>query len=169
MEASQLLEKTNKLLAERARINSELAKSLFSDLKEYINSLEGISAIEWTQYTPYFNDGDPCTFRLYVTGVHLDLNAPKLKEAMANSETLTSGLSSEAASKNIPDSVRLEEGWCNFDKHLLPSEILENIKKAKKLNETLRNCKDILEDELGDGYRVFLTKTKLYTEEYSHD
>jgi len=71
METSQLLEKTNKLLAERARINSELAKTLFSDLKEYINSLEGIAAVTWVQYTPYFNDGDPCTFRMYMVSMYI--------------------------------------------------------------------------------------------------
>lgn len=39
---------------------------------------EGVSEIRWTQYTPYFNDGEPCVFHAHglrsvtVDGVHVD-------------------------------------------------------------------------------------------------
>jgi hypothetical protein len=33
-------------------------------LKEYFEKRPDVYGIKWTQYTPYFNDGEPCVFRL---------------------------------------------------------------------------------------------------------
>lgn len=41
----------------------EQARSLFMEItKEFFDKNPGITAIKWTQYTPYFADGDPCVF-----------------------------------------------------------------------------------------------------------
>jgi hypothetical protein len=31
----------------------------------YENVCKGVESVEWLQYTPLFNDGDPCVFRAY--------------------------------------------------------------------------------------------------------
>lgn len=33
--------------------------------KEFVDKTPGVVSICWTQYTPYFNDGDPCTFSVH--------------------------------------------------------------------------------------------------------
>jgi hypothetical protein len=41
------------------------AQSLFKDItKEFFDKNPGINAVRWTQYTPYFNDGDTCEFNV---------------------------------------------------------------------------------------------------------
>ena len=41
------------------------AQSLFKDItKEFFDKNPGITAVRWTQYTPYFNDGDTCEFNV---------------------------------------------------------------------------------------------------------
>src|ERR1700674_1049946 len=43
----------------------EAAKILIRDgLKNIFDKYPSIENISWTQYTPYFNDGDPCVFRV---------------------------------------------------------------------------------------------------------
>jgi hypothetical protein len=46
-------------------------------LIEVFDKHEGLESFGWTQYTPYFNDGDECTFSahtdyLYINGVNED-------------------------------------------------------------------------------------------------
>jgi hypothetical protein len=41
------------------------AQALFKETtKEFFDQNPLVKAIVWTQYTPYFNDGDTCTFRV---------------------------------------------------------------------------------------------------------
>lgn len=48
----------------RAKFQTE-AQAMFKDtMKEFFDKNPGITALKWTQYTPYFNDGDACEFRI---------------------------------------------------------------------------------------------------------
>jgi len=39
------------------------AKKVFKEaLKEFFDAYPDVAAVKWTQYAPYFNDGEPCTF-----------------------------------------------------------------------------------------------------------
>lgn len=66
---STLQEKFDELLAEQAELKrkfQEQAQEMFKGVtKEFFEKNPGVTAVVWTQYTPYFNDGDTCTF-----GVH---------------------------------------------------------------------------------------------------
>lgn len=48
------------------------ADSLEGMLKAAIKNTEGVTAIRWRQYTPYFNDGDACIFG--VRGFYIKLD-----------------------------------------------------------------------------------------------
>lgn len=51
--------------AELQRKFQEQAQGLFKQItKEFFDKNPGINAVIWTQYTPYFNDGDTCEFRV---------------------------------------------------------------------------------------------------------
>ena len=51
-----------KIMQEKMRKDSE--EALNSAFKEFFEIVPEIAAITWTQYTPYFNDGDTCVFRV---------------------------------------------------------------------------------------------------------
>lgn len=49
--------------AELQRKFQEQAQGLFKEItKEFFDKNPGITGVVWTQYTPYFNDGDTCVF-----------------------------------------------------------------------------------------------------------
>jgi hypothetical protein len=51
-------------IAEAKKQMEETAKTAFADMaKEFFDANPTVLAFGWTQYTPYWNDGDVCTFR----------------------------------------------------------------------------------------------------------
>lgn len=76
-----VVEKINKQLAEfnekRAALVKELQKDFPAMFAPLFEKSKLINSIGWTQYTPYFNDGDECVFGvrqddLYVNGEYQD-------------------------------------------------------------------------------------------------
>lgn len=65
---SALQEKFNQLIVEQEALRKQFqstAQELFKETtKEFFDANPGVKCIVWTQYTPYFNDGDTCTFRV---------------------------------------------------------------------------------------------------------
>lgn len=63
---SKLQEKFDQLLEEQEALRKKFqttAQELFKDTtKEFFAGNPSITAVVWTQYTPYFNDGDTCEF-----------------------------------------------------------------------------------------------------------
>ena len=47
-------------------------KKEFEELLESMLSLREVAGLAWTQYTPYFNDGDPCIFGTGELSIALD-------------------------------------------------------------------------------------------------
>lgn len=42
---------------------------IFLDALDQLLGVPGVEAVRWHQYTPYFNDGEPCVFRIYTAYV----------------------------------------------------------------------------------------------------
>lgn len=63
---SELQTKFEQLIAEQRDLSKkfqETAQGLFKETtKDFFEKNSGIKAIVWTQYTPFFNDGDTCEF-----------------------------------------------------------------------------------------------------------
>ena len=56
------------IMAKKAEFQKELTEfgkaALSEEFKKVFDAHPDLKAIRWRQYTPYFNDGDPCTFRV---------------------------------------------------------------------------------------------------------
>lgn len=63
---SALQDKFNKLIEEQEVLRKQFqatAQELFKETtKEFFDKNPGVKCVVWTQYTPYFNDGDTCEF-----------------------------------------------------------------------------------------------------------
>jgi hypothetical protein len=63
---SNLKTKFEQLLEDQAELQrkfQEQAQSMFKEItKEFFDKNPGITGVVWTQYTPYFNDGETCEF-----------------------------------------------------------------------------------------------------------
>lgn len=76
-EAVQKVRRTAKQLQDdlKAAAKTEVIKELFL---AFFDESPEVKAIKWTQYTPHFNDGEPCTFNVY--GPEFALTDDELKE-----------------------------------------------------------------------------------------
>lgn len=77
----EAIEKIKAGIAEINKKKAELTEQLRKDFPEILKPLfdksDKINSIGWTQYTPYFNDGDSCEFcthfdDLYINGEYQD-------------------------------------------------------------------------------------------------
>ena len=48
------------------------AEALKESFKELFEAHPRLRSVVWAQYTPYFNDGDPCYFRVGEFDVHVE-------------------------------------------------------------------------------------------------
>ena len=77
--STTLQDEFDKLLEEQRELRARFqvkAQELFKQTtKEFFDKNPGITAVIWTQYTPYFNDGDTCEFSVnepYFTNANED-------------------------------------------------------------------------------------------------
>lgn len=54
------------------KFRSEGMDALKAALREFFTRFPAVRAIRWQQYTPYWNDGDACTFSVHTPRVRLD-------------------------------------------------------------------------------------------------
>jgi hypothetical protein len=132
-----------------------------------------IKDISWTQYTPYFNDGDECTFGvntdyLYVNGddeanVYREVKSVKIK----NEEDLE-------RDKQICE----ELGYRHYKKKIGDYGYKKNIEYSKSEDKILKNIKKVLsqipddfyKDLFGDHSKVTITKEGVIkVDDYEHD
>lgn len=69
MTFEEVLKKKKELQAELEGVNktfTKLAEKAFKNwTKDIFSRYPALDSIQWIQYTPSFNDGDPCYFRCY--------------------------------------------------------------------------------------------------------
>jgi len=58
----RIKELTDKIVALKKEMQEEGKVVLKESFKEFFDKYPAIHCVTWTQYTPYFNDGDECTF-----------------------------------------------------------------------------------------------------------
>ena len=107
-----------------------------------------VTGIRWSQYTPYFNDGEPCVFGR--NGLEATVVSGPEADADEDSEEWQ-----EVYSYNgfkVPDGFS-SEAW---------SALVD-------LDKSLSGMEDVLEDAFGDHVRVFVTRDGIEIEEYDHD
>lgn len=151
----------------RAKFQTE-AQAMFKDtMKEFFDKNPGITALKWTQYTPYFNDGDACEFR--VNEVYFTNASPEELENVNNygeyegeDETvwvvsnmkyaLTSKYHAEDAAK-ILAAGGVDEDSCNLIDKMISSSEME----------------DIMQEMFGDHVQVTATRDGFDLNDYEHD
>ncbi len=120
----------------------DAAALLKMEVLTFIKSNPEIEAVRWQQYTPYFNDGEPCTFRVYDAQIRLK-NTTK---------------------EEMKDDDGFRDDWNLKNKELQ--------KPLKEFNKMLRDDEllDVLEDSFGDHVRVTVTTDNEVTvEDIDHD
>ena len=82
---NDILQKIQELEMKRNTLMTELETEFLSLFKPIFEKYSDIRTISWHQYTPYFNDGDECTFGVYTE--YFQINDEEV-EHEANNEIL---------------------------------------------------------------------------------
>ena len=127
-----------KALREQAR---GVAREAFQQgAKALFDQHSDLNSFGWTQYTPYFNDGEPCYFHVNAWDMHVN-GYDENEDDGEDYSTTTTGLT---------DARRKELG-----------------KVAREFIQEF--AKDDLEEMYGDHVKVIVTPTGVKTEEYDHE
>ncbi len=144
-----------------------------------------VRGLAWTQYTPYYNDGDPCVFRACEPSISLhnlerqeyyDYSWMEEDSDVNNREWISPY--SESFERLIGDDAKIWSGdWPNRTwVYKVPIEDQPNpslFKSFMDLNAAMDNgsCDHALLDLFGDHATVLIDKEsgKVIVEEYEHD
>jgi predicted translin family RNA/ssDNA-binding protein len=152
--------------------------------KEIFENNPGFKSFSWTQYTPYFNDGDSCEFSAHTDYVYIDDEDEEsdfhnaeidFKEVKQKEKTIKNLLSEI---DNLKNQGKKEDDW----------EIRRNLGRIEKLNKLsvedaekrfnfLKDISDLLssidqdtlETMFGDHAKVIVSKDEINVEHYDHD
>jgi hypothetical protein len=150
---SDLKTKFNELIEKQRALALEFqttAQSLFKETtKEFFEQNPGVKSITWTQYTPYFNDGDECLFSVH-------------EPSFSNTDD-TENINWEDYDGD-EEGVWVYSGW--GDK---PEDVsLENMNEFSKLLQS-DEMEDVMEAMFGNHVKVAATRSGFDVTDYDHD
>jgi hypothetical protein len=152
------LKKEEKALGAKKR---EVVSELLTSLKNIIRSCEMVDSVRWNQYTPYFNDGEPCYFS--VSNLEYKF-----------SDKFSVGAIDKEGS-DVEDEYVYEwhlKEFFNKNKDILNYEALDQAQKAcdemGNIHSHLMSLEDALREEFGDHSQITLSKTGVEINHYEH-
>ena len=155
----QLQMKNSEIRDLKKQINS-ISDSIFDDFRQHIFSkYEQLESFGWTQYTPYFNDGEACLFfantdYLIINGDYAEDSDWFSKENIINWGQWNRELKTHEG--------RVEESNNNYN------EVLVNA--YNEIVEFLSNFdNDYYLTKFGDHAEVIVTKNSVDISDYDHD
>jgi hypothetical protein len=137
------IEKLKKLKADYRELVEREGKAILKGvLDQFFTKFPNVDSIRWEQYTPYFNDGDACTF---------SVNEPYVR-LKGTSENCEDGDNED----------RYHSYWSIRESNKELSEELE------LLSNELQELEEVLE-HMGDHAQITATRTSIEIDEYEHD
>lgn len=153
---------------------NEITKSFFEECPE-------VKALVWSQYTPYFNDGDVCVFGIndiYPVVGNFDPNE------LLDPYEYEYGEDEEGGRVTLMHGPDLEKqrAWyagnaAKYDWGVELGEALEEqeakypgyFEKIGRMVALINSNEELMETMFGDHAAVYLMKDRVIVEEYSHD
>lgn len=139
----------------------EVGESFIIDfLKQAFVEIPELKIIAWTQYTPYFNDGDACIFSAHEPEFYLKEEFYQEPEDAYSEEGFMSWW---GVVKDLEDSKPLTKG-------ISKQRAEELDKKFKEYGNLLNSIpSQVLLHILGDHKRIQVEENKMTIEDYDHD
>lgn len=147
----------------KRRVKEEAMKAMNAPFQAFFSSHPDVKAIEWTQYTPGFNDGDPCQFgvRDLVFTVALpnsDDECDKCSSALTPSSKFCSqcGHSLALQQREEISTTAWDLKYLKDKEKLVLSDDL--ITEAQELSSEIGGLQDSLEVVFGDHKKIVVTR-----------
>jgi len=156
------LELSQQLDAIKAEM-SEIAKKSFEDgAKELFNNFSQLESFAWTQYTPHFNDGDPCSFGTDIDYCNIN-GIDDCNGSNGNCIKCKKDIYRWNYSKTPKEEVKICTD-CGGEAEYPMGPL------ADAVHSFLRAFTyDDLEKMYGDGYKITVTREGISVNEYNHD
>lgn len=133
----------------KAMIKDAGKAAMSEALQAFFAAHPQVRSINWRQYTPHFNDGEPCTFGIRGTYV--------VPVAMEGGDE--------------DDCGDYELGYLSYhvgkdDSKWVTAQLA---KDGKQVDRMLNDNEEILQEAFGDGVKVIASASGIEVEEYDHD
>jgi len=157
-ELAELVEKMNALKKE---YGEKMQSGIKEACKSFFETNPKIAAITWVQYTPYFNDGDPCEFRVGdIWAISQNGYTQWVEDGQGYAEEYSVYIPSWREPTDEDAKKLLEKDGLT----------LEEAKKIKEFTNTLSKIPDdIMLSMFDDHAEVTITRDGITVEAYSHD
>lgn len=138
--------------------------ALTGALRAFLEKHDKVKAIVWTQYTPYFNDGEPCEFSvndpevIFKRGVLADGADGEDDDGGEDYDEEGGGMGDWSIGYAI-EKGRIKDG----------PEIRAIVADLKALESAIAGLDDLFLHAFGDHSRVKVTRRAVSVDEYSHD
>jgi len=139
----QLTKLNNDYQAAKSVFAAASQKVLKEILKEIFEAHPRLNAIYWSQYTPYFNDGEACVFQVHGANIQFGFDAPSRDDCNSQFPWDSTYADGSEDAGNVVHTL-ISNLFCNVD-----DEVMLNM--------------------FGDHVTVFLTHDGTDVEEYEHD
>jgi hypothetical protein len=120
---------------------NEMKKLVHNVFNAYFESFPEVKTIHWTQYTPYFNDGDECVFTIN----DINISTKPYNEIL-----------------NVYD-----EDEDDVTAELL--DALESTKEFSHIKDFIYENENYFNYVFGDGYWIKVSRDGYHIEEYDHE
>ena len=159
MNLEALKEKKKEIAKLKAEAQQMASDAFDSFCKEIFEKHPKVESFGWSQYTPYFNDGDTCTFSANTD--YISINGEYVDDSKwINEKTVT-----DWGTWNRE--LRIYEGRVEVPNLDYDSELS---KGADEITEFLRNFdNDFYITRFGDHAEITVSKDGVDVDEYEHD
>jgi DNA repair exonuclease SbcCD ATPase subunit len=159
--------------------HKESSKLISKGFKEIFKKHPTLESFSWTQYTPYFNDGDECVFSAHtdyisINGSEQDESTYELRQFL---DTLHNPKKEIARLQKRIEECKKEKysyGYLEDEIKSIESGSIEETRNKLAILEDISQILSSIDDDcyksiFGDHVRVTVTKDGWSTESYEHD
>jgi hypothetical protein len=158
-EINELIQIKKDYEAKAKELGSKAIAKLFQPF--FDNNLK-IDSIQWTQYTPHFNDGDACEFGINEAYIGLK-----------TSDVMSLQLERKDSTHNLDQVIYLDAYDFSIykdGKSTFPTPECKELKQqCNDISSTLYELTDLCKSAFGDHAQITISRTSIEVDEYDHD
>lgn len=167
MDFTNLIQTKAAFEAARQKLNEDFKESIKTIFESFFAANPEVYAFAWTQYTPYFNDGEPCEFGVNEIYAYKDTDA--VREAINDNDTaLYYGEVNESEDDEDVVNTR-DRTYDSHAKKMVPVKLVQYEQNTADLIRALNDFNDEFEYAFGDHVGVIVTRDGIDVQDYDHD
>ena len=152
-----LTELTAQITTIKKQVEKLVSEKLHLKFLELFDKYPNLVSFSWTQYAPYFNDGEACTF-----GVNADDIPAEFTEDSGDIIDFYDRDSGEKYNYTTKSYAKTGDADINYDAHKYVSEFVSEVVYSIP--------SDILENTYGSDNRITVTRSGIESDDYcEHD